>query len=120
MVVTLDKACSSALDGFQLVDVGIGVWIPGGACVLKDGPDKGLITLCLDFLWAACQVSPEEGETVVCLLCSGCDMGVHGELLVDVDAQVFSTLHHLKLTVVDGVSCPDGVSFPGYANNLTL
>ena len=79
MVVSLDEARGSALNCFQLVDAGLSVWVASGVWLLQNGPDKGMVTVCLDVMWAACLVPPpKEGEAVVVLPCSGGDMRVHG------------------------------------------
>ncbi|XP_053374337.1 uncharacterized protein LOC128546941 [Mercenaria mercenaria] len=74
-VVTLYEACCASLDSLKSVDVGLSVRIPCSAGILKDRPDEGLVTLCLDFLRATRQVFPEEGEAVVRLSSSGCNVG---------------------------------------------
>ncbi|KAH3707728.1 hypothetical protein DPMN_067139 [Dreissena polymorpha] len=58
-------------------------------------------------MWAACQVSPEESEAVVCFLCGRGYMRVHGHLLVDMDSEVCSSLHFLEIPTMDGVGRTD-------------
>ena len=47
---------SVALDGFQLVDVGLGRGNPGCCCIVKDWSDNTLVVLCFDMARAARQI----------------------------------------------------------------
>ena len=61
-------SCSSPFNHFQLLDVGLCIWVPYGAGIFNQWPDKSEISLLFEGNTTDVKISPEEAYGSVCFV----------------------------------------------------
>ena len=108
------------LDLLHLVNVTLGMGVPGGGCIFDCWPNEGVIYSFFDSLAGMAQVPGEEGPGAFSFLDSGVNMVVEVELRVQVHTKIFGRSDSLQDVAMDGVRSFDWVTLVGNADDLTL
>ena len=119
MIVTLAESCCTSPDGFNLVDTGIGWWVPDCGRIYHLRSDKGLVAGGLYVLWARSQILLLECDGLVGPL-SHINMAVPGQFAVYGDSNVLGFGCFLEYMAVDFVCPLDYLPFIDYFDVLAF
>ena len=120
VVISHNESSSTALDLFDLLNISLSVGVPSCSSKFNSWPNISVVSCFLHLLAAVAKIPREEGFGTMGFPGDSINMGVKVELVVQMNAEVFSRLHHFQDLAMDGIGCWEDVPLLGDLEDLTF